>query len=114
WKNAFRLLKEANHIRFVGYSLPVADSYIKYLLKSSVVEAPHLKSIDVICLDSDGNTESRYDDFFEFNNYRFKNGSVVDYLNELKDQVDSRRHEKKDFISTACLEKAHKSFLKNA
>ena len=114
WKNAFSILRQANHIRFVGYSLPVADSYIKYLLKASVIEAPHLKSIDVVCLDNDGETKYRYDIFFEFNNYRFVSGSVIDYLGELKKQVNSKRRRRQDFVSTACLETAHEGFFKNA
>jgi hypothetical protein len=114
WKNAFRLLGEANHIRFVGYSLPVADSYIKYLLKASVIDAPHLKSIDVICLDSDGSTKSRYDNFFEFNNYRFVNGSVIDYFKSLKGYIDSGNNRRQGFVDTAYLERAHESFISNA
>lgn len=113
WKNAFSILRQANHIRFVGYSLPVADSYIKYLLKASVIETPHLKSIDVICLDGDGAAKSRYDDFFEFSNYRFKNGSVIDYLNELKEQVNMIENRKQNCVSTAYLEAAHEEFFKD-
>ncbi|MDF1644513.1 MAG: hypothetical protein P1U80_10050 [Pseudomonadales bacterium] len=114
WKNAFQLLNDANHIRFIGYSLPVADSYIKYLLKAAVIDAPHLKSLDVICMDNDGATKSRYDNFFEFNNYRFKNGSVTNYLQVLKDQVHSRKNIKKDYVSTSHLETAHETFMNNA
>jgi hypothetical protein len=82
WRRAFKILKEANHIRFIGYSLPTADSYVKYLLKAAAIEAPHLKSIDVLCLDGDGKSKSRYDEFITFYKYRFVNGSVLDYLNE--------------------------------
>ena len=114
WKNAFKLLNDANHIRFIGYSLPVADSYIKYLLKAAVIDAPHLKSLDVICMDSDGSAKSRYDNFFEFNNYRFKNGSVTDYLRCLKGQVDSKRNRQQGFVSTSHLEKSHDIFMNNA
>jgi hypothetical protein len=113
WKNAFKLLNDANHIRFIGYSLPVADSYIKYLLKAAVIDAPHLKSLDVICMDNDGSTKSRYDNFFEFNNYRFQNGSVTDYLQGLKDQVNSNRNRQRDFVSTSRLETAHDIFMRN-
>jgi len=114
WKNAFKLLNDANHIRFIGYSLPVADSYIKYLLKAAVIASPHLKSLDVICLDSDGSTKSRYDNFFEFNNYRFENGSVTDYLQELKNHVDSSANRQQDYVSTSHLETAHDIFMRNA
>ena len=35
WRAAHNLLSSANEIRIIGYSLPVADAYIKYLLKSA-------------------------------------------------------------------------------
>jgi hypothetical protein len=80
WKLAFELLAEANHIRIIGYSLPTADAYVKYLLKAAVIRAPHLKSIDVLCLDHDGAVRDRYERFVEFDRFRFVSGSVVDYL----------------------------------
>lgn len=113
WKNAFSILSEANIIRFLGYSLPLADSYLKYLLKSSVIEAPHLKSIDVICLDSDGATKDRYDNFFKFKNYRYLNGSVIEYFKELKKLVDSGKNRQQNIVDTGYLEQAHEQFFKN-
>jgi hypothetical protein len=80
WKLAFELLAEANHIRIIGYSLPTADAYVKYLLKAAVIHAPHLKSIDVLCLDNTGEVRERYERFVEFDRFRFCPGSVVDYL----------------------------------
>jgi len=80
WRRAFKLLKEANHIRFIGYSLPTADSYVRYLLKAAAIEAPHLKGIDVLCLDESGKVKNRYDEFINYYKYRFVNGSVLDYL----------------------------------
>lgn len=84
WQTAQRQLKEANHIRILGYSLPVSDSYMKYMFKSSLLESPHLKSIDVITLDSTGEVKARYDDFIDFNYYNFKNGDIKRYLENLK------------------------------
>src|ERR1017187_4034160 len=81
WQRAFSLLKSANHIRIIGYSLPTADSYIKYLLKAAAIESPHLKAIDVLCMDGNGKVKNRYDEFINFNKNRFVNGNVVDYLN---------------------------------
>lgn len=80
WKLAFKLLSEANHIRVIGYSLPTADAYVKYLLKAAAIHAPHLKSIDVLCLDGTGEIRRRYEEFIEFDRFRFVSGSVVDYL----------------------------------
>jgi len=80
WKNAYKWLSKANHIRFIGYSLPITDSYVKYLLKASILQSPHLKTIDVICLDNSGDVEKRYDEFITFDFYRFRNGNAEDYL----------------------------------
>lgn len=37
WKLAYQLLTDADHLRIIGYSLPTADSYVRYLLKSAVI-----------------------------------------------------------------------------
>jgi hypothetical protein len=50
WNAALEMLRNANHIRIIGYSLPESDAYIKYLLKAAVINSPHLKKIDVVCL----------------------------------------------------------------
>ncbi len=80
WKKAYKFLKEANHIRVLGYSLPNSDSYIKYLLKAAILECENLQSIDVICLDKGGTVKERYDDFVKFNFYKFKNVDILNYL----------------------------------
>lgn len=49
WRLAREVLGNANHIRFVGYSLPESDAYVRYLLKSASLDAFNLKSISVIC-----------------------------------------------------------------
>lgn len=73
WELARQVLAKAQHIRFVGYSLPVADSYVRYLLKSAALESAHLKTIDVMCLDPDGSVEKRYRDFISLSSLRFSN-----------------------------------------
>ncbi|OMD09847.1 SIR2 family protein [Paenibacillus odorifer] len=88
WKAAQKQLREANHIRIIGYSLPISDSYMKYMIKSSLLESKHLKSLDVITLDPTGEVKERYDDFIDFNYYKFKNGNVTNYLENLKPQSD--------------------------
>ncbi|MDI6784012.1 MAG: SIR2 family protein [bacterium] len=81
WKFAYKLLKEANHIRILGYSLPISDTYVRYLLKSAIIKAEHLKSIDVICLDKHEEVRKRYDSFIEFKNYyKFQNSNIEDYF----------------------------------
>ncbi len=112
WKLAFRLLREANHIRIIGYSLPIADAYVKYLLKSAVIHAPHLKTIDVLCLDNTGEVRDRYERFVEFNRFRFVSGSVVDYLEtNYRMQVPAGHVPYQSPLRMDRLEKAHQQFF---
>ncbi|NVK21130.1 MAG: SIR2 family protein [Kangiellaceae bacterium] len=114
WKNAFHILKESNHIRFIGYSLPTADSYLKYLLKSAIVDSKHLKSIDVICLDQSGDVKERFNNFFEFNYYRFKNSNVLSYASGLKQEVKKnlKRYGQEVQMSLNKLETYHEMFMR--
>ena len=112
WKLAFKLLTEANHIRIIGYSLPTADAYVKYLLKAAVIHAPHLKSIDVLCLDNLGEVRERYERFIEFNRFRFVSGSVVDYLKKNYRAHAPSGHLPYDSpVSMDRLEHAHQEFF---
>jgi hypothetical protein len=84
WKKAHELIADANHIRILGYSLPTTDAYIKYLLKSAVVNSSNLKRIDVICR---GEVAKRnYDDCVRFNFYRFKDARLEDYFAQIHKQ----------------------------
>jgi hypothetical protein len=80
WRSAHALLREATQIRILGYSLPVADANVKYLLKSSVTESTKLKAIDVICWDPDGTVRGRYKSFVEFRDLRFRSAKLEDYF----------------------------------
>jgi SIR2-like domain len=108
WKLAYELLARANHIRIIGYSLPITDTYVKYLLKSAVVQNEHLKMIDVICLDPDGSVKARYDDFISFQYYRFFNRNAEKYLAIVKANSGGGQDE----IALNKLETAHRSFSK--
>lgn len=70
WGAAFDILKSANQIRIIGYSLPQADTYIRYLLRSAAVETRHLRRIEVLCLDQNRRIERRYQNFVTFSAYR--------------------------------------------
>jgi hypothetical protein len=83
WQMAHKILSQATQIRVIGYSLPDTDTYVRYLLKAAALIAPHLKCIDVLCLDSGGHVRRRYDEFVTLPTYRFVNGSVTDYLGSL-------------------------------
>lgn len=104
WQLAYRLLSEANHIRILGYSLPLADSYLKYLFRAASTDVPHLKRIDVLCLDPTGHVKKRYDDFIAFNNYRFLSRSIEGYFEQLKDAQDTLNS---NTINSYALEVAH-------
>ena len=81
WEAAVHALRSAHHIRILGYSLPVADAYVRYLLKAAAAESEYLKRIDVICLDNkSGDVERRYRDSVTFNNFRFRSLRIEDYL----------------------------------
>ena len=88
WIKAGSLLEEANHIRIIGYSLPITDSYLKYFLKWGAAQAQHLKSIDVICIDDEQHSvESRYRDFIH-HKLNFYNNSTGDYLAEVREGIE--------------------------
>lgn len=112
WRMAYRALVGATQIRIIGYSLSEADAYVKYLLKAAVMKAPHLKRLDVLCLDPDGEVRQRYDSFVQFPNYRFENGSVTDYLSSHRKLYKRRREGETDILEINKLEEAHNNFFK--
>jgi SIR2-like domain len=82
WKFACELLSRATQIRFIGYSLPATDSYIKHLLQTAVNAPPKIKRIDILCLDGSGSVQKRFGDFISFD-HRFLNAPVQVYLSRL-------------------------------
>lgn len=108
WETAYHVLLNSTQIRIIGYSLPITDAYIKYLLKAAAIEAPHLKRVDIITKDNNDLAKKRYDDFINFNTYSFKNDSFENYLSCLYDNI-------KDPSNIAYtinkLEKAHSQFM---
>ncbi|MBI1279519.1 MAG: hypothetical protein GC179_15420 [Anaerolineaceae bacterium] len=107
WQIAYKVLSEANYIRILGYSLPPTDTYIRYLLRAALIEAPHLKQIDVLCLDNKNNDVHRtYGEFINFKNYRFLSKNITDYL-EANKEYDNR-----EGFTHFALEQAHNSFFR--
>lgn len=95
WKIAYEILSKANHIRFIGYSLPDGDSYIRYLLKSSVTRSRNLKRIDVLCYDPYGTARARYKEFISDQphaKYRFSDSYTQNYLDALNIENFEDRH----------------------
>jgi hypothetical protein len=111
WKCAYQALAEANHVRFLGYSLPISDAYAHYLFKASVMKSEHLKSIDVICLDPDGSAQRRYDEFIKFKFYRFFNANTLDYLESVR-EVSGANASGPDLLLNR-LEVAHRQFIES-
>lgn len=112
WRMALEELRSANHIRFIGYSLPAADAYVRYLLKAAAVDAPHLKSIDVICSDPSGSARAQYDGFITFANYRFVDGTTEAYLQKLTELTLGRDH--RAGHPWRRLERSHAAFMEKA
>jgi len=114
WTLAHKLIREANEIRIIGYSLPVSDNYIRYLFASALKDSEHLKKIDVITLDADGITESRFRQLFIFNNFKFKSVNFLDYLSNFYPLVKGRDiHTKLETMefNSYFIETAHRKFM---
>src|SRR5262249_36529726 len=88
-QRAHALLSRANHLRVIGYSLPLTDVYVPYLLKAGLRNATNLKTIDVLCLDSDGQVKKRYDDLIDFPEFRFRSDDVRSYLESIASRIES-------------------------
>jgi hypothetical protein len=81
WKEAFRAVRNANHIHFVGYSLPATDVYIRYFLKAALEESPNLKRI--VVHDKSADAKRAYLEFIDFKRFAFEPhdaGEIVDQL----------------------------------
>ena len=112
WRRAEMLLERANHIRVLGYSLPVSDTYIHYLLKATVLKNEHLKSIDVVNVDWNGKAKARFDDFVNFKYYRFATKRVEDYLMALFHAITRSETAYPMEVSCSLIEQGHEDFMK--
>ena len=108
WQRGFEMLRNANQLRIIGYSLPETDAYIRYLLKAASLKTFNLKKIDIICLDPDGSVQDRYASFIDFDGYRFANRSVEDYL---RCNMDLIKKPLSDRLDCSTLEFAHSKFF---
>lgn len=106
WENAYNILKDATQVRIIGYSLPITDNNVRFLLKSAMLKNQSLKKIDVICLDKNGIINSIYDDFIDFNYYDFRNNRIENYLSPVMKLKKSDNH-----IVFNDLEELHKNFV---
>lgn len=90
WANAYEAIRNATQLRFIGYSLPDSDAYVRYLLKTACSNAAHLKRIDVICLDPDSSVRQRYERVFNFRDLKFSPVSIEEYLGGVAREAASR------------------------
>ena len=83
WSSAFQAIRNADHIRFVGYSLPETDVYMRYLIKSAATKSQRLSRISVICKDdSTGSIRQRYNAFISFHRYKFFSRDYLEVLGD--------------------------------
>ncbi len=61
WHNALLDLMEAKKVVFVGYSFPIADFELRYLLKRGISKTAN---IEVVLKDDDEEVFNRYQQFF--------------------------------------------------
>lgn len=80
WKRAYELLRDANEIRIVGYSLPDSDNYVRYLLRAAAIDSPNLKAINAFGLDKDGTVKHRFEQFITHRTFRFQAITTETYL----------------------------------
>jgi hypothetical protein len=81
WKDAGKLLAQANYIGIIGYSLPDSDVCVRYLFKAALHQSENLKSIRVICFDPNGSVERRYNSLFEERFLEFQKAKFENLLN---------------------------------
>ena len=113
WSLAHKAISEANYIRIIGYSLPINDTYVKYLLKSAVVGSKNLKKIDVICLDDYENAVSkRYEDFISRKLLRLNPSDALNYLRKvLAENSKLTDDQKGKRVTLDKLEEVHEQFM---
>jgi hypothetical protein len=107
WQAAFRLVAEANEIRFIGYSLPETDSYFRYFLKAAISQSFNLQRVDVLC---SGNVHNRYQELFEANRLQFNTGKTEHYLTNLVSNIDQQYRESEE-IRPNTIEQVHQQIF---
>ena len=115
WELAYNILKNANEIRIIGYSLPPSDNYVKYLFINAFKDSKNLKKIDVITIDDDGEVEKRYRNLFILPNFKFKNSNFLEFLLSLyppkQSEVNPGSDKRQIEFYPHILENKHKEFM---
>jgi hypothetical protein len=116
WRKAFELVRDANYIRVIGYSLPDSDAYVRFLLKSAVAESKHLKRFDVLSIDHSASpVYQRYAEFVAFKYARYKATHTSSYLNHVSASPAAENpnagERQRIFVNTSF---SHESFMPDA
>ena len=115
WRLAHELIRKANFIRVLGYSLPESDTYFKYLLTSGIIESENLKGIDVVCLDDTDQLEKRYKKVITFRQLNYANGDITEYLKPLSEKlIETADAEKNRRVRFNSLERLHENFMRQS
>jgi len=91
WQRAYEILSLANHVRVLGYSFPQTDTYFRYFLKAALSRTEHLKTLDVLTLDPEGETKRRCESLFAFKFARFQSQRIEHYLSLAAEYEDLER-----------------------
>ena len=117
WQLANELIKNANHIRFLGYSLPESDNHLKYLLKTGIVDSElrNLKTVHVLCRDDPARSvEGRFQSLILPRFLTFKNTNISDYFGKIADLIrlsNAIRHQPQFILNCNKLEESHNHFF---
>lgn len=108
WKMALDVLSQAQHLRFIGFSLQEVDSSVRYLLKASCLDADEFETIDVICKDDDGEVQKRFEKFFK-GRVRLRRAKFNDFVSQM--YVQFIRDLNPEPSPAQCLEDTHQNFM---
>jgi hypothetical protein len=108
WQCAYRALRDANEIRFIGYSLPESDNYVRYLLRAAAIDAPNLKRIHALGLDPDGSLKQRYEQFITHRSFQFMPVPTESYMSRVAQHLGQWPRS----FSADTLEQVHYSLFK--
>lgn len=100
WAEAFQAIRAATRISLIGYSLPEADAYFRYLLASAMSENPGIYGVSVVDVQNP-TLAARYREFFmpqaEYNRFSFfptdedvGNGGIRGFLENKRFKVWGR------------------------
>lgn len=115
WRQAYRVLREATRIRILGYSLPVSDAPVRFLLKAALADGRYLKEIDVLCRDTYGEVRERYETMISFPAFRFVSAETELYLENVLDKAHLVTPMIENKVRSLCrrFNESHESFFKS-